>query len=514
MRGKSGRASERVPGSLAFVECRRYNYGVRGAIYFTWLLGIGSASVGVYLAGDSSPRLLEALLQSSPWKSVLRVGTALLLCSCVFGVLGMFAAMRPRGAFSPEPHLLAGSHALLREVRARIERYLGDSVVDSVRVLDEILLGAYASSASDIHLSPNAESGFLTYRIDGELHQVCELPGPVTRQLTNRVKVLAHLRLEQKNSPQDGRLSRLLDGRALELRVSTLPTEFGERLVLRLVHGGEVPRLDSLGLDRPTLGQLSALIKRPQGLLFVTGPVGSGKSTTLYAALRQIHVERGQSTSMVTLEDPIERQLSFLTQSQINQVAGMSFAQTLRSVLRQDPNVLMVGEIRDAETAEVAVQAGLTGHLILTTVHANEAAGAFTRLVEMGVEPFALASASVASISQRLVRTLCTACRAVRQPDAILYQHFEALGVPLPASTYYDAVGCDLCEKQGYMGRIALAELLVVDGDLRTAIGTRVPSSRLRELAQAQGMVSLLASGVGRAAAGETTLSEVLRVAG
>jgi general secretion pathway protein E len=269
-----------------------------------------------------------------------------------------------------------------------------------------------------------------------------------------------------------------------------------------------------LGFSEVVHDRLVELLGSPQGLLFVTGPVGSGKTTTLYAALKQIAESRGGTTSLVSLEDPIEMALPFVTQTQINTPTGLTFPKVLRSVLRQDPNVLMVGEIRDRETAEIAAQAGLTGHLLLTTVHASSAAGVFPRVLDMGVEAFALASASVGCLSQRLVRTLCTACRKEAAPDHGQVARFTALGLDLPKQPFYENVGCEYCDNTGFIGRVPITELVIVDADLERAIQERRSSRELHDLAVASGTVPLLEDGLAKAAAGDTPLSEVLRAAG
>jgi general secretion pathway protein E len=286
-------------------------------------------------------------------------------------------------------------------------------------------------------------------------------------------------------------------------------------VVLRLVRGGRgVPQLESLGFSELVTQNLQQLLTRPQGLIFVTGPVGSGKTTTLYAALDHIARSRGTTTSLVTLEDPIELELPFATQTQMNAKTGMTFASVLRSVLRQDPNVLMLGEIRDPETADIAMQAALTGHLILTTVHADGAAGPFARLIDMKIEPFLLASGTIGSLSQRLVRTLCTACRVPATPEPIHQERFQRLGIALPSGTYYEPKGCELCEMQGFVGRAPISELLVVTGPLREAVHQSLPTESIRAVAAGQGMVPLLSDGLRLAQMGETSLTEVLRVAG
>jgi general secretion pathway protein E len=349
----------------------------------------------------------------------------------------------------------------------------------------------------------------------GELYEAAHLELRWCQPFATRIKVLARLETHISMRSQDGRLVMTLDGGTIEARVSTLPTETGERVVLRIVRGSRsVPGLLSLGFSEATGLGLVDVLSRPQGLLFVTGPVGSGKTTTLYAALKHLVDSRGRTTSVVTLEDPIELELPFATQTQIHARSGRTFASTLRSVLRQDPNVLMVGEIRDQETAEIATQAGLTGHLILTTIHADGAAGPFARLVDMNVEPFAVASATLGCLSQRLLRSLCTACRREERPETIVTERFERSGVPVPVATYYAPVGCEYCEGHGYAGRTPIAELLVMDAELRQAVTQRRTTAEIIELARRRTFVPLLEDGLARASRGETSLAEVLRVAG
>lgn len=400
------------------------------------------------------------------------------------------------------------------EVQARIGQCLEGRDPDMVVAFDELVRGALRVEASDIHLTPQAGDLVATYRIHGSLFDVCLFPGTAGQKLTTRVKVLAHLDPYARR-PQDGRLQREVSGSQVEARVSTLPADGGQRVVLRLVRGGRmVPELGALGFEHVVYHALEELLGKPQGLLLVTGPVGSGKTTTLYSSLQHIAQTRGRTTSLVTLEDPIELQLSCATQTQINAHIGMDFANTLRSVLRQDPNVLMLGEIRDPETAEIAAQAGLTGHLLLTTVHANTAAGAFARVTEMGVEPFVLASAAIGALSQRLVRTLCTSCRYPADPDSLILDRLRRLGIERPTGTFYEAAGCEYCEGQGFTGRTPIAELLVVSPELRHGIHQRLPTEGLHELAVARGMIPLVKSGLACAEKGVTSLNEVVRVVG
>lgn len=402
----------------------------------------------------------------------------------------------------------------LLEVQDRVAQGLEGREPDLVVAFDELIRGALRVEASDIHLTPQRGDLVVTYRIHGSLFDVCLFPKATGQKLATRVKVLAQLDPYARR-PQDGRLQREVSGALVETRVSILPADGGQRVVLRLVRGGRtVPELDALGFDPMVLYALEELLRKPQGLLLVTGPVGSGKTTTLYSSLQHIAQIRGRTTSLVTLEGPIELQLGCATQTQINAQIGMDFASTLRSVLRQDPNVLMLGEIRDPETAEIAAQAGLTGHLLLTTVHANTAAGAFARVSEMGVEPFVLASAAIGALSQRLVRTLCMSCRYPAEPDSLVVERLRRLGVELPLGTFYEARGCEFCEGQGYTGRTPIAELLVVTPEVRHAIHQRTPTEALHELAVTRGMVPLVKSGLDRAERGITSLSEVVRVVG
>ena len=402
----------------------------------------------------------------------------------------------------------------MREILARLIRASRGNA-DVVSMGDELLRGAVEVGASDVHIAPTSDGMKLTFRIQGELTEVAMLPLDFHPLLVTRLKVLSRMDTYVRNIPQDGRLTTTIDGGTIEARVSTLPTELGERVVLRLVRGGRtVPELGSLGFEAPMEATLVDLLGRPQGVMFVTGPVGSGKTTTLYSALQHIARSRARTTAMVTLEDPIELELSFATQTQINPKTGMTFASTLRSVLRQDPNVLMVGEIRDRETAEIAMQAGLTGHLLLTTVHGQSAAGVFARLIEMGIEPFILASASLGCISQRLARALCASCRREAPVESIVRDRFAHAGVAIPDAPFYEPKGCEACEGRGFAGRVPVAELLVLDEAVRSAITAKVPSNELTTIASGRGMVPLLADGLARAQRGETSLLEVLRVAG
>jgi general secretion pathway protein E len=484
------------------------------------LVGSGAVAASLdVLAGSSMWKELEhqflAAFSEGAWAWLLRMAGLSLGVAALLTVAEAALGVRRRPA-KPEFEVL--DQVNVQEVIAEVCRRIGDCMHDAPDVVagfSELLRGAVKIAASDIHVSPTPDGVKLTYRVHGTLYEVATLDPAVHAPLVTRVKVLARLDTYVKNTPQDGRLVTSVDGGTIEARVSTLPTETGERVVLRLVRGSQtVPDVDSLGFSDEVLVGLTELLSRAQGLLFVTGPVGSGKTTTLYAALKHISRSRGRTTTLVTLEDPIELELPFATQTQMHPKAGMTFAGTLRSVLRQDPNVLMVGEIRDRETAEIAMQAGLTGHLILTTVHGQSAAGVFARLVEMNIEPFLLASATIGCLSQRLVRTLCTACRREAAPEQMVIDRFSAAGIVVPSGTYYEHVGCQFCEGQGFTGRLPIAELLVLNEPLRQAINQRKHTSDLHQLAMTEGMTPLLRDGLARAQRGETSLMEVLRVAG
>ncbi len=451
-----------------------------------------------------------------PWAWLLHITGAAVCLATVLSLLDILLSVRRQPRAPTFDGLGDGStKEAIAEVKRRIATCVEGDRSDVVAVLDELLRGGMTVHASDIHINPVDAGASISYRVHGALIPVAMLGPRDSPRLVSRIKVLGQLDTYVHSSPQDGRLVRTLSEGLLEARVSTLPTEKGERAVLRLVRGAQaVPDLESLGYNADLVAGLKRILDKPQGLLLVTGPVGSGKTTTLYAALKYIAHKR-TTTSLVTLEDPIELDLPFATQTQMHPRAGMTFAGTLRSALRQDPNVLMVGEIRDRETAEIAIQAGLSGHLILTTVHGDSAAGSFARLLDMGIEPFALASAVAGSASQRLVRTLCTACRSPSAPEPSVRQRFAALGVQVPGGgEYFEPVGCEFCENSGFTGRVPIAELLTVTTAVRTAITGRQTTEQIRDLARAEGTVGVLRDGLRRAQAGETSLVEVLRVAG
>ncbi|TDR70754.1 type II secretion system ATPase GspE [Paludibacterium purpuratum] len=367
----------------------------------------------------------------------------------------------------------------------------GDAPI--IRMINALLAQALRDQASDIHIEPFEDHSVVRFRLDGTLRDIVRPHRALHAAMVSRIKIMASLDIAEKRLPQDGRISLRLGGRPVDVRVSTLPTGFGERVVLRLLDK-EAARLDlsALGMQPDTLTAVDRVIRQPHGIFLVTGPTGSGKTTTLYAALSRLDAGR---TNIMTVEDPVEYHLPGIGQTQVNPRIEMNFARALRAMLRQDPDVIMIGEIRDLETAQIAIQASLTGHLVLATLHTNDAASAVTRLADMGVEPFLLASSLLAVMAQRLVRRLCPDCRQ-----------------PVGEGGRYRPVGCAVCGFSGYRGRMGLYELLTVDEALQRLIHAGAAEQQMRQHAAQHGMRCLRDEGMLRVDAGETSLEEVLRV--
>jgi len=376
-----------------------------------------------------------------------------------------------------------------------------------IRLINALFTQALRDGASDIHIEPFETRSVVRLRIDGTLRDLIEPARALHAAIISRIKIMAQLDIAEKRLPQDGRITLRVAGKPVDVRVSTIPTVHGERVVLRLLDK-QAGRLDltKLGMDETTLAQMDRLIREPHGIVLVTGPTGSGKTTTLYAALSRLDAT---ALNIMTVEDPIEYDLDGISQTQINSKIEMSFARALRTILRQDPDVVMIGEIRDLETAQIAVQASLTGHLVFATLHTNDAVSAVTRLVDMGVEPFLLASSLIGVGAQRLVRRLCLECR---QPFAADPAQLRALGFVPRDGILYSAQGCPACNHTGYRGRTGIYELLTADNDLRRLVHDRAAEQILREQVLARGMVSLRDDGMRLAAQGVTSLEEVVRV--
>ena len=376
-----------------------------------------------------------------------------------------------------------------------------------IRLINALLTQAVKEGASDIHVEPFENRLVVRIRVDGVLREILQSRRAVAPLVVSRLKVMSKLDIAEKRLPQDGRISLRIAGRAVDVRVSTVPAGHGERVVLRLLDK-QAGRLDlgHLGMDAVTRNLMDELIHKPHGILLVTGPTGSGKTTTLYAALAAIN---DQSRNILTVEDPIEYYLEGIGQMQVNTKVDMTFARGLRAILRQDPDVVMVGEIRDLETAEIAVQASLTGHMVMSTLHTNTAVGAVSRLRDMGVEPFLLSSSLVGVLAQRLVRLLCTVCREAYDPGE---REREMLGIPASEDcTIYHAHGCDQCNLLGYIGRTGIYELIPVDDTLRNMVHDGASESAMEKHAR-KTRPSLRDDGRRRVLNGETTIEEVLRV--
>ena len=377
-----------------------------------------------------------------------------------------------------------------------------------VRLINAMLSEAVREGASDVHIEPFEKRLSIRFRTDGMLREVLTPPVQLSRFLISRIKVMAKLDIAEKRLPQDGRISLRLAGRTIDVRVSTLPASHGERIVLRILDKtGAALTLEHSGMNQLQRESLQQQLMLPHGIILVTGPTGSGKSTTLYAALRALH---SPEKNVLTIEDPVEYELEGIGQTQVNARIDMTFARGLRAILRQDPDVVMVGEIRDAETAQIAVQASLTGHLVLSSLHTNSALGAVVRLRDMGIEPFLLANALSALLAQRLVRKLCPECRQPCQPAPHLLTPF-GLSQPAGEPNFWQAIGCDACNHSGYRGRVGIYELIVVSEALRQAISQDQREQQLQQTVQDQ-HIPLLHDGLDKALAGLTTLEEVLRV--
>ena len=376
-----------------------------------------------------------------------------------------------------------------------------------IRLINAILGEAIAENASDIHIETFEKRLVIRFRVDGILREVVQPKRELAALLVSRIKVMARLDIAEKRIPQDGRISLRVGGREVDIRVSTLPSANGERVVLRLLdkQAGRLT-LRHLGMSAQDRRLLEQTVKKPHGIILVTGPTGSGKTTTLYAALTTLN---DRTRNILTVEDPIEYNLEGIGQTQVNTKVDMTFARGLRAILRQDPDVVMVGEIRDQETADMAVQASLTGHLVLSTLHTNSAIGAVTRLVDMGVEPFLISSSLLGVLAQRLVRVLCNDCKRAYVADTA---ECELLGVsPAEAPTLYHAEGCEQCRGLGYRGRTGIYELVLFDDTLRTMVHTRASEQDMLRHARALGP-SIREDGLRKVREGVTTIEEVLRV--
>jgi type IV pilus assembly protein PilB len=374
-----------------------------------------------------------------------------------------------------------------------------------IRLVNLLIMQAMRERASDIHIEPGENALRTRFRIDGLLHEVNGPPAHLHSAVASRIKVMAKLDIAEKRKPQDGRFQVKTEGKEIDLRVSTVPTQFGEKVVMRLLDSASARlSLEQLGLDPATRAQFERLIAAPHGILLVTGPTGSGKTTTLYAALNLINAVH---RNIITIEDPVEYRLAGVNQVQVNPKADVTFASALRSFLRQDPDVIMVGEIRDRETAEIAIQAALTGHLVFSTLHTNDAPASLTRLIDMGVEPFLIASSVIGVLAQRLVRVICPKCKQSYTPPPAVAAEYQLNG-----ATLHRGKGCATCKQSGYKGRMGIFELLPMTDPIRALVAAKAPAHQLREAGRAGGMRTLRDDGLAKARAGLTSIEEVARV--
>lgn len=384
----------------------------------------------------------------------------------------------------------------------------GDDDAPVIKLVNTLLFRAVKEKASDIHVEPYEKDMVVRFRIDGILFDIFKPPKKLQNAITSRIKVMGNLNIAEKRLPQDGRIPLKLGGKDIDIRLNTVPTAFGERLVLRLQDRSNVIlELEQLGFSQDSLDKIDDIIRKTYGILLVTGPTGSGKSTTLYACLSRINsVDR----NIITVEDPVENRIHGIGQIQVNSKIGLTFASGLRAILRQDPDVVMIGEIRDLETAEIAINASLTGHLVLSTLHTNDSAGAFPRLIDMGCEPFLIATSLLGVLAQRLVRVLCPHCK---QPHTPSESEIQSIGLTRDRANHgriYRAVGCNQCNQKGYLGRTVIQELLLVNEEIRQMIMTRQDGNSIKKRAIQQAMLTIRDHGVEKVLNGITTIEEVL----
>ena len=378
-----------------------------------------------------------------------------------------------------------------------------------IRFVDLILYQAINDRASDIHFEPFETEFKIRYRVDGALYEMSPPPRHLALPVISRVKVMANLNIAERRLPQDGRIQMTLAGKQVDLRVSTLPTQFGESVVLRVLDRSAVKlELETLGMPPYIYNYLLHTIEKPNGIFIVTGPTGSGKTTTLYACLNKINTV---DSKVLTAEDPVEYDIEGIIQVPMNDAIGLTFARTLRAFLRQDPDRIMVGETRDIETAQIAIQASLTGHLVFTTLHTNDAPGAVTRLVDMGVEPFMISSSLEGVLGQRLIRKICMNCRTAYEPNESALAQLGLSPHEIGDRTFYYGKGCDACNQTGYKGRKGIYELLDISDPIRELINQRAPSVVLKQKAIELGMTTLRQDGLRSIYEGETTIEEVLK---
>jgi len=419
------------------------------------------------------------------------------------------------GVEDEELKVLIESGEILKEVPRAEEEEISDILAEVesgpiVKLVNTLISDAVERRASDVHIEPYENDVRVRYRIDGILHEIFRKPKKFAAPMVARIKIMAKMKLEEKRKPQDGRIRVRMGDRMVDLRVATVPTVFGEKVAIRILDRTQIPlRLDALGFEPESLEIFRKAIRNPNGIILVTGPTGCGKTTTLYAALTELN---SIEVNISTVEDPVEFTLMGINQVQVKEEVGMTFASGLRAFLRQDPDIIMVGEIRDFETAEIAIRASLTGHLVLSTVHTNTAAATVTRLINMEIEPFLIASTLLVVSSQRLVRKICESCKVPYQPEkAILYELSPNPEEVFKGVTFYKGSGCKKCHGTGYKGRIGLFEVLPVTKRIRELILEKAPTHIIEKAAIEEGMLTLRESGIRKIKAGVTTPEEIIK---
>ncbi|MDL1967206.1 MAG: type II secretion system ATPase GspE [Deltaproteobacteria bacterium] len=384
----------------------------------------------------------------------------------------------------------------------------GDAPI--IKLVNHIISQSIKARASDIHIEPYQNNFKVRYRVDGILYGLLSPPMGIQPALISRIKVMAKMNIAEKRLPQDGRFEVRIGGQNIDVRVSTIPSSFGERLVLRLLNkSGSLLRLSEIGLSSERLVLLKNLVRSPNGIILVTGPTGSGKTTTLYAILSSINIP---DVNIITIEDPIEYQIKGISQMQVNPKINLTFARGLRSIVRQDPDVILIGEIRDRETAEIAVHSALTGHLVFSTLHTNDSASAITRLVDIGIEPFLISSSVIAVVAQRLIRILCSYCKEATKPDYIALDELGVIPDKFKEGKIYKAKGCKKCFNTGYKSRMAIFEIMVLNSHLKSLILKTYDSYIIKNEALNQNMITLRQDGIQKVLEGITTIEEVLRI--
>ena len=529
----SGRSLPEVVAELDYAREQEFLEALAGALKIPYVR-LADAEIPKE-ALDALPAKAVFQFRVIPWKleeGALRVLTCDPFAAGLLESLRMAAGLRIRLALSPPGDIEAAAKKFYGVGAETLESMIADNRIEVapeetllkedlneldqeasvVKFVNQIIWEAYQDHATDIHLEPQELDLRIRYRIDGVLHQT-PVPPQLKRfqpAIISRIKVMAGMDIAEKRLPQDGRISLRIRGEEIDVRVSTMPTVYGESVSLRLLmRSSGMIGMDSLGLQPKDAEVLQHLIRRPHGILLVTGPTGSGKSTSLYAWLHTINT---MDKRILTIEDPIEYEMAGVNQIHVRPEIGLTFAVGLRHILRQDPNVIMVGEIRDKETAEIAIRAALTGHLVFSTLHTNDAAGAVTRLLDMGIEPFLVASSVEGLVAQRLVRRLCEKCRKPRTAEV---GFLRRVGFPierLKDGMIYEPVGCEYCRGTGFRGRTGLYEIMIISDTIRPLIISRASSNQIKVEAQRQGMRSLRDDGWTKVLAGITTVEEVLRV--